>query len=136
MVKFMRKTVVFFILTIVLIFPCLFARGTSMHYEKKPYLMDNPEYKRINPSMIKSLIIVRYTEGGVSEKTINDRIAINKLYDYLKRVELLDESGMSCTDNTLQRCSMQTKQAAVEIECEWIVLNGKNYKFKVEPIKK
>ena len=138
MVKFMKKIFFFFVLIFFSAFPCLFAKGTSIQYETKPYLMDNVQYRRVNPSTIKSLTIVRYTEGGVSEKNIKDRFEIAKFYEYLKRIKLLDVSGMSCTDNTTIYVFnlFDGTKAAVEIECEWIVLNGKSYNFKVEPAKK
>ena len=131
----MKKIVFVFALIVFSVFPCLFAKGTSIQYETKPYLMENVQYKRVNPSTITSLTIVRYREDGVSEKTIKDHFKIAKFYDYLKRIKLLDVSGMSCTDNTTIYVFnlFDGTKAAVEIECDWIVLNGKSYNFKVEP---
>ena len=138
MVKFMKKIVFVFALVAFSFLPCLFAKGTSIQYETKPYLMENVQYKRVNPSTITSLTIVRYREDGVSEKTIKDHFEIAKFYEYLKRIKLLDVSGMSCTDNTTIYVFnlFDGTKAAVEIECDWIVLNGKSYNFSVEPAKK
>ena len=96
-------------------------------------LMDYGDYKNISLKNIKSLKIIRYTEAGVSEKTVDDKNAINQIYNYLSRIIISDEAKMGCTDNTIIYLFTlkNNKKVSVEIECEWIVIKGKNYNFKI-----
>ncbi len=115
---------------------CIFAKENNIQNHKVPavYLMDNPKYKNVIPENIKYVKIIRYTEAGASEKDIKDRAEIISLYNHFKKVKLTNISGMGCTDNTTIYVFMLNdgSKAAIEIECEWIVLNGKSYNFVVE----
>ena len=75
--------------------------------------------------------IIRYTESGISEKSIVDKILINQIYNYLSQIKLTNESKMGCTDNTTiySFTLNDNSNITIEIECDWIVIEGKNYNF-------
>ena len=97
------------------------------------YLMDYPKYKNITPDNIESMSVLRYTEAGVSEKKIEDKNEITAYYNFLKQITLSKETGQGCTDNTtIYRFQLKDgTNAYIEIECEWVVLDGKNYYFNI-----
>ena len=75
---------------------------------------------------------MRYTEAGTSEKIINKKAEIISIYNYLSNIKILDETNMSCTDNTTIYSFIldDGSKVSVEIECDWMVINGKNYRFE------
>ena len=115
---------------------CLHAKGGTV--QETNYLMDLPEYKNVSADNILSLKIIRYTEAGAKEARIFDKAQISGIYNHLKRINILDESKMSCTDNTTIYSFFlkDGSKAAIEIECEWVVIKGKNYNFKLLPTDK
>ncbi len=122
-----------------LILSCNYAFSQAIEYFcSNKYLFDCPVYKYFNPSGIKSLKVLRYTEAGLNERIVKDKNEIYKIYDLLKHIKLLNETKYSCTDNTTVYVFMMADGAAfpVEIECDWIVIQGKNYNFEVVPEKK
>ena len=56
-------------------------------------LLDYSEYQKLNTDEIDSLKIIRFTEGGVSEREIKDKTEIYKFQGYLKDIKLLKETG-------------------------------------------
>lgn len=130
-------------ITLLIIIVFLFIGGSSFakeHIAKnsaRVYLLSLPNYKNLNPDNIKSLKIIRYTEGGVSEKLTKNKIEISEIYNFLKQVVLLGETNFSCTDNTTIYVFElnNNSKISVEIECEWVVIKGKNYKFNIEKFK-
>ena len=126
------------VLTLVIIFIGLLVKADIVspfpnNLPQKPikFLMDDPKYKNLTWGNIDSLSIVRYTEAGVSEKKIEDENEVIRYYNLLKQIILLDETKWSCTDNTtIYRFLLKDgTKSAIEIECNWVVLNGKNYNF-------
>ncbi len=101
-------------------------------------LLDYSEYQKLNTDEIDSLKIIRFTEGGVSEREIKDKTEIYKFQGYLKDIKLLKETGMSCTDNTtIYSFKMKDgSKVSIEFECDWIVIKGKNYLFETPYLKK
>ena len=95
------------------------------------YLMDNQEYKNVTLENIDSIDIVRYTEAGESRKKIDDKAEINQIYNCLKSIKLLNETKFSCTDNTtIYYFNLKNgSKVHIEIECNWVVFKGKNYRF-------
>lgn len=111
---------------------CIYAND-EQNFKNLP-LFEYQDYQKIYPENIKSLKIIRYTEGGADEKEIKDHEQINQIYNYLSKIKLLDKSGMSCTDNTTvySFTLMDNSKASVEIECNWVVIKGKNYNFTTD----
>ncbi len=132
MVKFMKKIILTLILITFITCGCIFAKENKTS-KNLAYLMDYPMYTNITQDNISSIKIIRYTEAGATNKIITDKTEITKLYNHFKRVKISDKSDMSCTDNTTVYVFMLAdgSKAAIEIECDWIVINGKNYNFVV-----
>ena len=123
-----------YILILSIIFACqyLYAEANVEQSLKTIRLLDFKEYKNLTLDNIKSLKIIRYSEAGVNEKDITDINEITGIYNYMTLIKILDESKMSCTDNTTiySFTLKDNTKASIEIECEWVVIKGKNYNFK------
>ena len=123
-----------YILILSIIFACqyLYAEANVEQSLKTIRLLDFKEYKNLTLDNIKSLKIIRYSEAGVNEKDITDINEITRIYNYMTLIKILDESKMSCTDNTTiySFTLKDNTKASIEIECEWVVIKGKNYNFK------
>ncbi|MCR5262194.1 MAG: hypothetical protein K6C94_10225 [Candidatus Gastranaerophilales bacterium] len=92
-------------------------------------LLQCKDYYKITPDNIKALKVLRYTEGGVSEKDIGDKKDIEKICRQFSRIQIAGESKMSCTDNTTIYAFTfnDGSKTSIELECNWAVINGKNY---------
>ena len=110
---------------------CMFAKTEAPQVLKHTRLFDYNDYNKITPENVKSLKIIRYTEGGAIEKDITDKEEINRICNYLGRIKITGETGMRCEDNTTIYSFVlkDNSKVSVEIECEWLVLKGRNYKF-------
>ena len=129
----MKKLAFIIILSIIFGFQYLYAEANVEQSLKTIRLLDFKEYKNLTLDNIKSLKIIRYTEGGANEKDITDINEITRIYNYMTLIKILDESKMSCTDNTTiySFTLKDNTKASIEIECEWVVIKGKNYNFKI-----
>ena len=110
---------------------CAFADNNTLNPANKR-LFDYKDYKNLTLENIKSLKITRYTEGGARETIVDDMERTAQIYNFLSKIILENESNMSCTDNTTIYTFIlkDGTKASVELECEWIVIKGKNYNFK------
>ena len=121
------------ILTAILICTC--TAGGLKCAQKMPtqYLLDYSKYQKITLENIKSLKIIRVTEGGKRQQYIDNKTEIKKIYNYLKQIKLTSESVMGCDDNTTVYSFVlrDNTKVSIEVECDWIVLEGKNYNFKL-----
>lgn len=129
----MKKFVYILILSIIFAFQYMYAEANIEQSLKTIRLLDLKEYQNLTPENIKSLKIIKYTEAGVNDKDINDKNEIIRIYNYLTLIKILDESKMSCTDNTTiySFTLKDNTKTSVEIECNWVVIKGKNYNFKI-----
>ena len=129
----MKKFVYILVLSAFLASQYLCAEANNEQSLKSIRLLDCKEYQNIKPENIKSLKIIRYTEAGINEKDINDINEIIRIYNYLTLIKILDESKMSCTDNTTiySFTLKDNTKTSIEIECNWVVIKGKNYNFKI-----
>ncbi len=125
------------ILTVILVPKNLYTKADITSNPNPSYLMDYPEYKNLTLNNIKSLRIIRFTEGGVNEKKVEDKVQIGKIYNFLKQIKILSLSNMSCTDNTTIYSFILNdgSKASIEIECDWIVIKGKNYNFTTSSVR-
>ncbi len=105
---------------------------------KLMYLMDYPDYQMITPDNIKSLTIRRYTEAGAFDREVEEEAQIIETYNYLKQIVIAGETKYSCTDNTTMYffTLKDDSKVHIEIECDWVVLKGKNYNIFIPPKEK
>lgn len=108
--------------------------GITKCNQKLPtkYLLEYNDYQKITPENIKTLKIRKYTEGGLIESEITNKTEINKIYKYLNGIKLTTETSMGCDDNTTVYSFIlkDNTKVSVKQECDWIVINGKNYLFQ------
>ena len=132
------KKIIFTLLIIALTFIVVQTESSAYMYVPRKPLLEQPQYKKITMDNIKSIKILRYTEGGVNDKEINDKTEIEHLYNYLKQIDIYSETKWGCTDNTtiyVFNLNDGSKEA-IEIECNWVILNGKHYLFEFRDTKK
>ena len=127
------KKIIFVLLIITLTFVFIRTKTYAYMYVPRKPLLEQPQYKKVTLDNIKSIKILRYTEGGVSDKDITDKTEIEQLYKYLKQIDIHSETKWGCTDNTtiyVFNLSDGSKET-IEIECNWVVFNGKHYLFEL-----
>ena len=129
----MKKFIYILFLAVFFTFQGVFTLADECNCQNRS-LFSYKEYKNLTPENIKSLKLIRYTEAGVSKTNVDDIAQINQLYNYLSKIKITDESKMSCTDNTTiySFTLKDNSKASIEIECEWIVIKGKNYNFTTD----
>ena len=129
----MKKFIYILFLAVFFTFQGVFTLADECNCQNRS-LFSYKEYKNLTPENIKSLKLIRYTEAGVSKTNVDDIAQINQLYNYLSKINITDESKMSCTDNTTiySFTLKDNSKASIEIECEWIVIKGKNYNFTTD----
>ena len=95
-------------------------------------LLENEYYKDLNISDVSKVTITKYTEGGSDIEEIEDKDEILKIYNYLKKQTLIEETNMACEDNTVIYIFVTNddKEYKVEKECDWFVINNKRYLYK------
>ena len=127
----MKKLI--FILILTFLFPLSSVYADSK-IEHEQHLLSYKDYKNITPDNIKSLKIIRYTEGGADETPVNNKDEITLIYNFLNKIKITDETKMSCTDNTtLYSFTLKdNSKTTVEIECNWVVIKNRNYLFKLQ----
>ncbi len=129
----MKKIISTIVIFNIFIFGSVIFAAQSVDFSpENQYLADYSVYKKIKPDNIKALKILRYTEAGISERDVSDKSEINAIYNSLKTIKILGETGLSCTDNTtiFSFKLNDDSKVSVEIECEWLVIKGKHYKFE------
>lgn len=101
-------------------------------YPKENSLMDYGDNSKISISNIKSIDIVRYTEGGLGERTITEESEIKSTYEALKNKRLEKETNQACDDNTtIYKFNLvDSSTISIELECEWVVIGDKRYLLK------
>ena len=127
----MKKLIFILILTILFPLSIVYAENKIAHEQ---YLLNYKEYKNITPDNIKSLKIIRYTEGGAEETPIKSKDEITQIYNFLNQIKITDETKMSCTDNTTLYSFIlkDDSKVTIEIECNWVIIKNKNYLFKLQ----
>ncbi|MBQ3311296.1 hypothetical protein IJG72_04390 [bacterium] len=128
----MKKLIFILTLATICVFKCMYVNANTGQNLQNLRLFEYSDYKNFTLENIKSLKIIRYTEAGISEKNIDDKVTINRIYNYLNKIKISNESKMSCTDNTTIYSFIlkDNSKISIEIECDWIVIKGKNYNFK------
>ena len=123
------------IFILILLLTSSFAMADVVPMIRPPFLLDKPQYSKIRPDNIKSVNIIKYTEAGASETKIDDIEQINQIYYYLKSIVLSGQTTYGCTDNTTVYSIFfkDDTNTSIEIECEWIVIDGKHYKYRILP---
>lgn len=130
------KKILLFLIAIILITGCGAksnnTNGNPIDIIEGTPLLEFNEYKDFDFNNIKSLTILKYTEGGVNEEEVTDINEIQSNYNGLSRITILNESKMSCDDNTtIYRYNMKDgKKYSFEFECEWLVIGNKRYTYK------
>ena len=96
---------------------------------KTTYLFDNEYYKDLKLDNIKSIDVLKYTEGGLEEENYTDKEFITETYNYWKNTKLGEETNMSCEDNTIiYKFNMDDNSTiTIEKECDWVIINDKRY---------
>ena len=128
--------VIFTALLVVLVTGCGTKSNTSKEnpidiIEGTP-LLEFDEYKNFDFNNVASLTILKYTEGGVNEEEVTDMEEIQRDYNGLRKITVLNESKRACEDNTtIYRYNMKDgTKYAFEFECEWLVIGSKRYTYK------
>ena len=94
--------------------------------EKSVLELDN--YKDLVEADIKSIEIVKYTEGGDNRETTTDKTEIARIFNILRGTKIGDITERSCEDNTtVYILKTDDKSYSFEFECSWLVYNGKRY---------
>ena len=129
-----------FALVLILFLSCTFAFSAKKTLSSKwngSYLMSHPKYRVLTLERTKAINVMRYTEAGLEQKMTEDREDISKLYDFLNRIVLGDETGYSCTDNTTIYVFLldDGSKIPIEFECNWLVIDRKNYLFQVQSVR-
>jgi hypothetical protein len=99
---------------------------------KKVPLMEMDNFKDIVIDKIKSINIIRYTEGGADDKEIIDKEEIKSIYNSLSKIKVGKETDRACEDNTKVYVfnMIDGKKIKVEIECDWLVIGNKRYEIE------
>lgn len=95
-------------------------------------LLEYGDYQKIRMENIRSLRIIRFTEGGAHARIVEDRAQIKKIYDGLRQIRLMDETEMSAVDSTTVYVFTLDggEKISIEFEGEWIVIGKKHYLFE------
>lgn len=127
----MKRIIFCIMLTVLSAIPNVYASSNITQNPQNIRLLDYKDYKNIKPENIKAMKIIRYTEAGINEKNTDDKALINEIYNYLSQIKISNEAKMGCTDNTTiySFTLNDNSTASIEIECDWIVLKGKNYNY-------
>ena len=91
------------------------------------------KYKGLELDKVKSLEVIKYSEGGSEENTYTDEEQILELYNSLDSMKVGEEIHQSCDDNTTIYNFMMKdgNKISVVLECEWVVINGKKYMISI-----
>ena len=105
--------------------------------QKLTSLMDYPDYQKITPDNIKSILVRRFTVAGGFNQEFKEEDKIVEIYDWLKTIFLAGETKYSCTDNTTLFIFTlkDDSKVMIEIECDWAVINRKHYNIYIPPQK-
>lgn len=91
------------------------------------------KYKKLVLDDIRSVEVLKYTEGGVekTEYTLEDA---KNIYNYLATMTVGEETAQACEDNTtIYNFTMfDGSVISVEIECDWVIIDGKRYMVSIE----
>ena len=92
-------------------------------------LLEHENYKGFKEEDVTKVIEEFYGEGGVSTKEYNTKEEIEGIVNRFKKIKLGIETKRSCVDNTkIYRFIMKDgKEYMIEEECDWFVLDQKNY---------
>ncbi len=95
-------------------------------------LFDHENYKGFDVRNVVKVIDDFYGEGGVETKEYTEEKDINSLYERFNHYKLGIETNQACEDNTHKyRFIMKDgKEYVIEVECDWIVLDGKRYIYR------
>ena len=96
-------------------------------------LMEMEEYKEITTNNIKSINIIKNTEEEEMESILADtKKEIEKTYQELASYKVGKETNKVCyaKRTTYTFLLEDDREASIEIECDWLVLNGKRYLLK------
>ncbi len=130
------KKILLILMTIVIITGCSTNSETKKNnpidIKEGTPLLAFDEYKDFDFNNVKSLTVIKYRESGVNEEEITNIDEIQSSYNGLSRITILNESKMSCDDNTtIYRYNMKDgKKYSFEFECEWLVIGNKRYTYK------
>ena len=120
------------ILIVVLLIIIILVLVNKKEETPKTPLFEMKEYNNIKYEQIKSINIMKYTEGGVESIMVDQPKEIKATYNKIKKIKVGKEVQTACDDNTtvyvIQFKDDTTKE--VEIECDWIVIGDKRYLVK------
>lgn len=125
----MKKKILICLIVVI----CLFIFvGCQNKKEETKTIRDFNYFKNINVDDIEKVEIIKYTEAGDNHKEITDLQEIKNTYSMINNIKIGEETDMACEDNaTVYIFSLKnSKKVSIEIECDWIILNGKRYIIK------
>ena len=104
---------------------------TACHEEVKT-LKELNYFKDLPKENITKVKIIRYTEAGSNIKEETTKEEINRIYNMVNNIKIGKETNMACEDNTtIYAFYIDTEEkASIQIECDWIILDGKRYLIK------
>ena len=128
----MKKIVCLLLVSIFLITACDKKEMVENPKTEGVNLMEFGEFKNITPDKTTSIIVLKYTEGGVSENEITSSEEIANTYNYLNNYKVGDKVDMACDDNTtIYKFNLDDgSNLSIEIECNWIVVGKNRYEIK------
>ncbi len=124
-----RKKILIFGIAFMLTLGCAKEKSNDL-FENNLKLMEMDEYKKIVIDKVDKLEVMKYTEAGIDEKTYTLKDDIISIYNNLKQIQIGKEVSKACDDNTTKYIFyLENDKYSIEIECEWLVLNGKRYEI-------
>lgn len=101
-------------------------------FNKSTSLLKLDEYQEIKEEDIKSINIIKETKGEVENILQTDNKDIKKTIQTLKKYKVGKEVNKTCYDKrTIYLIELKSKKdISIEIECDWLVINGKRYILK------
>lgn len=119
----MKKKLLVCIITIIFLTAC---------HEDIKTLKELNYFKDVPLKDVTKVKIIKFTEAGsdIKEETNSDEI--KKIYNMVNNIKVGKETDMACEDNTTIYAFYidNEEKISVEIECDWVILNGKRYLIK------
>ena len=102
------------------------------------YLFDLEYYKDLDILNISKIIIEKSTISGKDKTEVKNKNDIIKIYNEWKGVIIGNSTNKMCDDNTIiYRFIMNNKKEyIIEKECDFLVIDGMRYNYKVEKLEK
>ena len=121
-----------FLVSLIIIISLFVLIGCTYKKEETKTLKTLKYFRDITLNDIQKIEIIRYTEAGDNHKEETDINEITTTYNMISNIKVGKETDMVCEDNTTVYVFYlnSDKKISIEIECDWIILDGKRYLIK------